>query len=180
MRATQKGMKSLSNIKMPGLKKDSNPHRQKKNEEEMQEFIQELPETDLYKVPDHLFLRDKKLYEYFVSKLKEAGVVHLIDIDISSIASTVNTLSLLNESEQAILQDGIQQEIVTREGHTKNVPNPMIATRNTLSNTFERQLKSLMLDPSTRQQLLQSLSETGYINDDDDDEIIKQILGGTE
>src|SRR5699024_5033733 len=134
----------------------------KKNDEELQGFIQELPETDLYNVPKYLFLRDEKLYRFFIEKLKEAGVVHLIDIDISSIVSTVNTLSLLNEAEKAILKDGIQQEIITREGHKKNVPNPMIATRNTLSNTLERQMKSLMLDPSTRQQLIESLSETGF------------------
>ena len=169
--------------KIIGTHKDSNVTRARLKEEKADEFHAALPKTNFADVPKEFFLRSKLIYEIIVDELEKLGATHLVGIDKFGLVSIANTFDLLNEAEKSIMTNGITQELRTRdEGAIKIIPNPMIAQRNTLLNTLNAQLKNLQLDPGSRRELIEIVSNdisNISLNDDDDAFILKLLEGGS-
>lgn len=169
------------NKKIIGTHNDSNVTRAKLKQEQAEDFKKALPQTDFFEVPNGLFLRSKLIYKILVDELEKLGATHLIGIDKFSLISIANTFDLLNESEILIRRDGMQQELETREGAIKTIPNPMLAQRNTLISTLHSQLKNLQLDPSSRRELFNVVSNdisNIQLDEDDNDAILRLLEGG--
>lgn len=168
------------NKKVPGFHKDSNVTRMKRKQEQAAEFKKNLPETDFNEIPHGLFLRNELMYKVLVKELEKLGVHHLAGIDKFSLVQVANTFDLLNEAEKIIDRDGMQQELMTREGAVKVIPNPMLQQRNTLLNTLNSQLKNLQLDPASRHELIDVVSNdiSNIKLDDDDEALIELLLSG--
>ncbi|KAB2489978.1 P27 family phage terminase small subunit [Priestia endophytica] len=144
--------------KVIGTHTDSNVTRAKQKEEAAKEFKDALPKFNLNEIPSSLFLRNEEIYKLIIEQFSKLGVTHLIEIDKFALVSLANTFDLLNEAEKVISRDGLQQVLITREGATKIIPNPMISQRNTLLNTLNTQLKNLQLDPTSRRELIGKVS----------------------
>ncbi|MBS4194352.1 P27 family phage terminase small subunit [Lederbergia citri] len=170
------------NKKIMGTHNDSNITRAKKKQEQAEEFKKNLPQTDLSEVPKGFFLQNEIMYKILIKELENIGATHLIGIDKFSLVSIANTFNLLNEAEKIIARTGMTQELVTREGAVKVIPNPMLQQRNTLINTLNNQLRSLQLDPTSRRELIETVSNdiSNIKFDDDDESIIKLLLEGAE
>ena len=166
--------------KIMGTHTDSNVTRARMKQEQAEEFKKALPQTDFSDVPKEFFMRNELIYKVLVDELKKLGATHLVGIDKFSLVSIANTFDLLNESEILIKRDGMQQELVTREGAIKTIPNPMLAQRNTLIATLNTQLKNLQLDPSSRRELIEVVSNdiSNIKLDESDDALIFQLLEG--
>jgi len=165
------------NKKMPGLHKDSNVTRAKRKQEEAEEFKKNLPQTDFNEIPQGLFLRNELMYKVLVKELEKLGVHHLAGIDKFSLVQVANTFDLLNEAEKIIARDGMTQELMTREGAVKVIPNQMLQQRNTLLNTLNSQLRNLQLDPASRRELIEVVSnDISNMKLDDDDEALIELL----
>lgn len=165
--------------KIAGTHTDSNVTRAKQKEEKAAEFKNALPQSNLNEIPSSLFLRNEEIYKLIVDQLTELRVTHLVGIDKFTLVSLSNTFDLLNEAEKIIAKDGLQQILITREGATKIIPNPMLQQRNTLITTLSNQLKSLQLDPSSRQALIEAVSnDINHIVSNDDDSFINELLKG--
>ncbi|OZT10642.1 hypothetical protein CHN50_20970 [Priestia aryabhattai] len=172
-------MKMARKHKIAGTHNDSNVTRAKQKEEKATEFKNALPQSNLNEIPSSLFLRNEEIYKLIVDQLTELGATHLVGIDKFTLVSLANTFDLLNESEKIIAKDGLQQILVTREGATKIIPNPMLQQRNTLITTLSNQLKSLQLDPSSRQALIEAVSnDINHLVSNDDDSFINELLKG--
>ncbi|MDQ0861604.1 P27 family phage terminase small subunit [Bacillus sp. V2I10] len=141
---------------------------------------QQFSSSNLSNLPDHIFLRNEKVYAALVSNLKDLGLgFHLKDIDIFSLAAAANTIDLLNEIEIGLVKHGAVQTIMTREGFEKVVASPYVQMRSTQLNLLQSQLKSLQLDPASRQLLTQSvLNDVNMIDDeiDEGDELLNSIM----
>ncbi|HDR7890827.1 TPA: phage major capsid protein [Bacillus toyonensis] len=139
-----------------------------------------LPKTDFVEAPKDFFLLNKLIYNVLIKELGKFGATHLVGIDKFSLISIANTFDLLNESEKIIAQDGMQQRLETREGAIKTIPNPMIQQRNTLLNTLNTQLKNLQLDPSSRRELIEVVSNdiSNIRLNEEDENLINLLLTG--
>ncbi|WDM33688.1 P27 family phage terminase small subunit [Priestia megaterium] len=165
--------------KIAGTHTDSNVTRAKQKEEKAVEFKNALPQSNLNDIPTALFLRNEEIYKLIVEELTVLGAFHLVGIDKFTLISLTNTFDLLNEAEKIIAKDGLQQILLTREGATKIIPNPMLQQRNTLITTLSNQLKNLQLDPSSRQALIETVSnDINHLISNDDDQFIKELLKG--
>jgi phage terminase small subunit len=168
------------NKKITGTHSDSNVTRAKKKQEQAEEFKKSLPQTDFSEIPKGFFLRNELIYKILIKELEKLGATHLVGIDKFGLVSIANTFDLLNESEKIIAQDGMQQRLETREGTIKTIPNPMLQQRNTLLNTLNTQLKNLQLDPSSRRELIEVVSNdiSNIRLNEDDDNLISLLLEG--
>ncbi|MDG0062110.1 P27 family phage terminase small subunit [Priestia sp. P5] len=165
--------------KIAGTHNDSNVTRAKQKEEKAVEFKNALPQSNLNEIPSSLFLRNEEIYKLIVGQLAELGAVHLVGIDKFTLISLANTFDLLNEAEKIIAKDGLQQTLLTREGATKIIPNSMLQQRNTLITTLSNQLKNLQLDPSSRQALIETVSNNiNHFSSNGDDLFIDELLKG--
>lgn len=163
-----------------GTHSDSNVTRARKKQEQTEEFKKALPQTDFSEVPKGFFLRNESIYKILIKELEKLGATHLVGVDKFGLVSIANTFDLLNESEKIIAQDGMQQRLETREGAIKTIPNPMLQQRNTLLNTLNNQLKNLQLDPASRRELIEVVSnDISNIRLNEEDELlINSLLEG--
>lgn len=169
------------NKKIVGTHADSNVTRARLKQEQAEEFKKALPQTDFFAVPSEIFLRSNLIYKILVVELEKLSATHLVGIDKFSLVSIANTFDLLNEAEMLIKRDGMQQELETREGAIKTIPNPMLAQRNTMINTLNSQLKSLQLDPPSRRELFNVVTNdisNIQLDEDDNDAILRLLEGG--
>ncbi len=168
------------NKKIIGTHKDSNVTRARKKQEQVEEFKGVLPKTDFAEVPKVFFLRNKLIYKILIKEIENLGATHLVGIDKLGLVLIANTFDLLNESEKIIAQDGMQQRLETREGAIKTIPNPMLQQRNTLLNTLNTQLKNLQLDPSSRRELIEVVSNdiSNIQLNEEDESLINRLLEG--
>ncbi|MGE7601297.1 P27 family phage terminase small subunit [Peribacillus sp. NPDC097675] len=165
------------NKKIVGTHKDSNVTRSRRKQEQSEEFKRALPQTDFSEVPKGFFLRNELIFNILIKELEKLGATHLVGIDKFGLVSITNTFDLLNEAEKIIAQDGMQQRLETREGTIKTIPNPMLQQRNTLLNTLNAQLKSLQLDPASRRELIEIVSnDISNIRFNEDDEFLINSL----
>lgn len=168
------------NRKSPHLKKDNHPYRQKKNEEAKKAMKDNFVPNDLMNVPNHAFIRDKKIYKILIQNLTDLGIgIHLKSIDIYGLVELANTIDLLMEIEKELKEYGISQVITTREGGKKIVASPHIQMRSTTLNQLQTQLKNLQLTPEARQLLTESVlndADMAHLSTEDDDELIKRIM----
>lgn len=160
------------NVKPAHLKKDSNPHRQKKNESDKLEMKETFKKSDLMNIPKGTEILNKDIYESLVANLEKFGLsYHLKELDVSSLVEVANTMAVISDSVRNIKEIGNFQKIVTREGHEKWVATPFAQTRSTHLNNLQAQLKQLQLDPQSRQLLQDSvLNDVNMFVDDDDDD----------
>lgn len=168
------------NQKIMGTHKDSNVTRAKLKQEQAEEFKAELPQTDFSEKPQEFFTQNESMYNILVKELEILGATHLIGIDKFSLVSIANTFELLNNAERIIAEDGMTQDLETREGAIKRIPNPMLQQRNTLINTLNSQLKNLQLDPSSRRELIEVVSNdiSNMKISEEEDQLIENLLGG--
>ncbi|MDA2421395.1 P27 family phage terminase small subunit [Bacillus cereus] len=170
------------NKKIIGTHSDSNVTRAKHKKEQFEEVKKALPKTDFAEAPKDFFLRNKLIYNVLIKELGKLGATHLVGIDKFSLISIANTFDLLNESEKIIAQDGMQQRLETREGAIKTIPNPMLQQRNTLLNTLNTQLKNLQLDPSSRKELVEVVSNdiSNIRLNEEEESLINRLLEGVK
>lgn len=168
------------NKKIMGTHADSNVTRNKLKQERADEFKEALPQTNFSEKPQEFFVQKESMYSILTKELEILGATHLIGIDKFSLVSIANTFELLNEAEKIIAQDGMTQDLETREGAIKRIPNPMLQQRNTLINTLSSQLKNLQLDPSSRRELIEVVSNdiSNMKISDEEDQFIENLLGG--
>lgn len=158
------------NQKIIGLHSDSNVTRARQKQEQAEEFKKNLPQADFDKIPEGLHLHNERMYEVLLEELKQVGATHLIGIDKFSLVEIANTLHHLNRFEQKLSQSQLQL----------NDEIKILQQRNTLTQTLDRQLKKLMLDPSSRRQLIEVVSNdiSNIKLNDDEENLIKQLLEG--
>ncbi|MDA1634008.1 hypothetical protein PDK11_14220 [Bacillus cereus] len=168
------------NKKIIGTHSDSNVTRAKKKKEQAAEFKKALPQTDFSEVPKGFFLRNELIYKILIKEIENLGATHLVGIDKLGLVLIANTVDLLNESEKIIAQDGMQQRLETREGAIKTIPNPMLQQRNTLLNTLNTQLKNFQLDPFSRRELIEVVSNdiSNVQLNEEDESLINRLLEG--
>ena len=169
------------NKKIIGTHKDSNVTRAKLMHEQAEEFKAGLPQTDFSETPTEFFLQNKSIYDIITKELEILGATHLVGVDKFSLVSIANTFELLNEAEKIIAEDGMTQDLETREGAIKRIPNPMLQQRNTLINTLNSQLKNLQLDPSSRRELIEVVSNdiSNMKISEEEDQFIENLLRGS-
>lgn len=170
------------NRKLPHLRKDSNPYRQKRNDNQKYEMKNQFVKSDLMNIPEHAHLRNVKVYESLVNNLKNLGLgFHLKELDIISLVSIANTIDLINEIEYNIQKHGTYQVIDTRDGGKKISEIPFVRMRTTNINLLQSQLKDLQLDPANRALLTESVlgDASMIVGEEESDEImIDKLLGG--
>lgn len=158
------------NKKIVGTHKDSNVTRAKLKQEQAQEFKSELPQTDFYERPHGYRLQNELMYKVLVKELEQIGAVHLIGIDKFGLIEIANTLHHLNRFENLLADEelDLNQEI------------KILQQRNTLSNTLERQFKRLMLDPASRRELIEVISNdiSNMKINEDENQFLESLFGG--
>ena len=163
------------NIKPPHLKNDSNPFRQRKNEEQKQQMKDTFSQEDLMDIPKGIELLNETIYESLVRNLDDLGLgVHLKKLDVPSLVAISNTMEIISDCERNIKDIGNFQKIVTREGHEKWVATPFAQTRSSNMSQLQSQLKQLQLDPQGGQLLKDAvLNDVNMLSDeiDEDDEL---------
>lgn len=159
------------NIKPSHLKKDSNPFRQKQNEQKKQEMKNQFQAVDLSK-PQYFHLRNELVYHLLLANLEKLSLnVHLKEIDTFALVSIANTIDLLSEVERDLQEHGTTTIGKDNQGMKKVVVSPLVAVRNTTLNTLNQQLKNLQLDPASRQLLTSSILNDVNMFDFDIDSI---------
>lgn len=168
------------NIKPAHLKKDSNPYRQKKNEEEKHQMKGNFTKSDLMNIPEGTEVLNEKIYISLVENLDELGLgLHLKKIDVPTLIAVANTMEIIADAERNMKKIGNFQKIVTREGHEKWVATPFAQMRSTNLNLLQSQLKQLQLDPQSRQLLQEAvLNDVNMVDDsiDENDDLMNTIL----
>ncbi|MFJ7678273.1 P27 family phage terminase small subunit [Peribacillus sp. NPDC097198] len=169
------------NIKPSHLKHDSNPFRQKQNEQKKQEIKEQFKKVDLSR-PLYFHLRNELVYHLLIENLEKLSLnIHLKDIDTFALVSIANSIDLLSDVERDLQQYGTTTIGKDNQGTKKVVVSPLIAVRNTTLNTLNQQLKNLQLDPTSRQLLSNSiLNDVNMFEADFDaiegDEDIQRII----
>jgi hypothetical protein len=158
------------NQKIPGLHKDSNVTRAKRKQEEAKEFKKNLPQTDFNDLPEGYRLHSKHMYNILVKELQAIGATHLIGTDKFGLIELANTMYHLNRFENKIAEEelNLTEEI------------KVLQQRNTLLQTIDRQMKKLMLDPASRRELIEVVSNdiSNMTLDDDDEALIELLMEG--
>lgn len=158
------------NKKMPGLHKDSNVTRAKRKREEAEEFKKNLPQTDFNDLPEGYRLHSKHMYNILVKELQAIGATHLIGTDKFGLIELANTMYHLNRFENKLAEEelNLTEEI------------KVLQQRNTLLQTVDRQMKKLMLDPASRRELIEVVSNdiSNMTLDDDDEALIELLMEG--
>ncbi|WP_066256768.1 P27 family phage terminase small subunit [Neobacillus drentensis] len=145
------------NIKPAHLKKDSNPFRQKQNEQNKKEMKEQFKSVDLSK-PQYFHLRNELVYHLLIANLEKLSLnVHLKEIDSFALVSLANTIDLLSEVERDLQKYGTTTIGKDKDGMKKVIASPLVSMRNTTLSTLNQQLKQLQLDPQTRQLLTSSV-----------------------
>lgn len=155
------------NQKIPGLHKDSNVTRAKRKQEQAEEFKKNLPQTDFNDLPEGYRLHSNHMYNILVKELKAIGATHLIGTDKFGLIELANTMYHLNRFENKLAKEelNLTEEI------------KVLQQRNTLLQTVDRQMKRLMLDPASRRELIEVVSnDISNIKLDDDDEALIELL----
>ncbi len=175
------------NIKPSHLKKDSNPFRQKQNEQQKEKMKEQFKAVDL-SPPKHFHLRNELVYHLLVANLEKLSLnIHLKEIDTFSLVSIANTIDLLSEIERDLQETGTTTIGKDNQGNTKVIASPLVPMRNTTQRTLAQQLKELQLDPASRQLLTDSvlndvnMFETDFDSIEDDEDIqniIARAVGG--
>ncbi len=176
------------NIKPAHLKQDSNPFRQKQNEQNKKEMKEQFRSVDLSR-PQYFHLRNELVYHLLIANLEKLSLnVHLKEIDTFALVSIANTIDLVSEVERDLQQYGTTTIGKDKDGTPKVIVSPLVAVRNTTLNTLQSQLKNLQLDPQSRQLLTSSVLndvnmfefDFDSIEEDEDiqDIIAKAIAGG--
>lgn len=159
------------NIKPSHLKKDSNPFRQKQNEQKKQEMKIQFQAVDLSK-PQYFHLRNELVYNLLLANLEKLSLnVHLKEIDTFALVSIGNTMDLLSEVERDLQEHGTTTIGKDNQGMRKVVVSPLVAVRNTTLKVLNQQLKNLQLDPASRQLLTSSILNDVNMFDFDIDSI---------
>jgi phage terminase small subunit len=145
------------NIKPAHLKQDSNPFRQKQNEQNKKEMKEQFKSVDLSK-PQYFHLRNELVYHLLLVNLEKLSLnVHLKEIDTFALVSLANTIDLLSEVERDLQQYGTTTIGKDKDGMKKLIASPLVPMRNTTLSTLNQQLKQLQLDPQSRQLLTSSV-----------------------
>jgi len=175
------------NIKPAFMKQDSNPFRQKQNEQQKEKMKEQFKSVDL-SAPKHFHLRNELVYYLLVSNLEKLSLnIHLKEIDIFALVSIANTIDLLSEIESELQEHGTTTIGKDNTGTKKVIASPLVPMRNTTLNTLNQQLKNLQLDPASRQLLTNSvLNDVNMFeadfdaieNDDDIQNLIARAIGG--
>jgi phage terminase small subunit len=169
------------NIKPSHLKKDSNPFRQKQNEQQKEKMKEQFKAVDLSR-PQYFHLRNELIYHLLIANLEKLSLnIHLKEIDTFALVSIANTIDLLSEIERDLQETGTTTIGKDNQGNQKVVASPLVPMRNTTLNTLNQQLKNLQLDPASRQLLTSSvLNDVNMFEIDfdsiDNDEDIQSIL----
>lgn len=136
----------MANIKPAHMKQDSNPYRQKKNEEQKQLMKEQFKQIDLLKVPKGIYVKNKVAYKAMVKRLISSGsAIHLREADFEDLAALSNLYEDLFEAQKAMAEEGPIQ--------------PYISARNTSLQNINSLKNRLQIDVKSRQLLAENVSE---------------------
>ncbi|RLQ89991.1 hypothetical protein [Falsibacillus albus] len=158
------------NKKIIGTHTDSNVTRAKQKQELAEEFKKNLPQTDFTDLPIGVRLHNELMYKVLLKELEQLGASHLIGLDKFALIELSNTLHHLNRFENMLVDEELDltQEI------------KILQQRNTLTQTVDRQMKKLMLDPASRRELIEVVNNdiSNIKLDDEDENFINSLMAG--